>query len=32
MYQGMAATAYYDAREKYAWFNQREKILAALRI
>ncbi len=29
-YPGMAATAYADARSKYAWFNQRESIHQAL--
>lgn len=29
-YPDMAATAYADARSKYAWFNQRESILNAL--
>ena len=29
-YPDMAATAYADARSKYAWFNQRECILQAL--
>jgi hypothetical protein len=29
-YPEMAATAYADARSKYAWFNQRETILNAL--
>lgn len=29
-YSDMAATAYADARLKYAWFNQRESILNAL--
>lgn len=29
-YPDMAATAYADARSKYAWFNQRETILNAL--
>lgn len=31
-YPDMAATAYADARSKYAWFNQRETILNALRL
>lgn len=31
-YPDMAATAYAEARSKYAWFNQRETILNALRL
>lgn len=31
-YKDMAATAYGDARSKYAWFNQRKNILQALGI